>query len=190
VLNALAGDFVDASLDLLVRGGRFVEMGKTDVRDPEQVAASHAGTSYLAFDLGEAGPQRLRQAFLEVLSLFERGALGALPVRTWDIRDAPTAFRYLREGHNVGKIVLTIPRAAEPPGTVLITGGTGALGSLVARHLAGEHEVRHLLLASRRGAWRAGAPRRALPARLRGGDRRLRRQRPEPAAGAVELDPA
>jgi acyl transferase domain-containing protein/NADPH:quinone reductase-like Zn-dependent oxidoreductase/NAD(P)-dependent dehydrogenase (short-subunit alcohol dehydrogenase family)/acyl carrier protein len=157
VLNALAGDFVDASLDLLVRGGRFVEMGKTDVRDPEQVAASHAGTSYLAFDLGEAGPQRLRQAFLEVLSLFERGALGALPVRTWDIRDAPTAFRYLREGHNVGKIVLTIPRAAEPPGTVLITGGTGALGSQVARHLAGEHEVRHLLLASRRGAAAPGA---------------------------------
>ncbi|WP_460748495.1 zinc-binding dehydrogenase, partial [Micromonospora schwarzwaldensis] len=32
VLNALAGEFVDASLDLLPRGGRFVEMGKTDVR--------------------------------------------------------------------------------------------------------------------------------------------------------------
>ncbi|WP_443072132.1 type I polyketide synthase [Streptomyces sp. WMMC1477] len=36
-------------------------------------------------------------------------------------------------------------------GTVLITGGTGALGMLVARHLAGEHGVRRLLLTSRRG---------------------------------------
>ena len=33
VLNALAGEFTDASLDLLPRGGRFVEMGKTDIRD-------------------------------------------------------------------------------------------------------------------------------------------------------------
>jgi acyl transferase domain-containing protein/NADP-dependent 3-hydroxy acid dehydrogenase YdfG len=42
-------------------------------------------------------------------------------------------------------------------GTVLITGGTGTLGALVARHLAGEHGVRHLLLLSRRGAAAPGA---------------------------------
>jgi pimaricinolide synthase PimS1 len=37
-------------------------------------------------------------------------------------------------------------------GTVLITGATGGLGRLVARHLVSEHGVRHLLLLSRRGA--------------------------------------
>jgi acyl transferase domain-containing protein/thioesterase domain-containing protein/acyl carrier protein len=37
------------------------------------------------------------------------------------------------------------------PGTVLITGGTGALGSLVAKHLVSDHGVRSLLLTSRRG---------------------------------------
>ncbi|MEV4826372.1 type I polyketide synthase, partial [Micromonospora sp. NPDC049274] len=42
-------------------------------------------------------------------------------------------------------------------GTVLVTGGTGALGSLVARHLVTAHGVRHLLLAGRRGADAAGA---------------------------------
>ncbi|MEV0259659.1 type I polyketide synthase, partial [Streptomyces sp. NPDC050732] len=36
-------------------------------------------------------------------------------------------------------------------GTVLITGGTGVLGRLVAEHLVTEWGVRHLLLASRRG---------------------------------------
>ncbi|MGW0811581.1 type I polyketide synthase, partial [Nonomuraea sp. NPDC002799] len=36
-------------------------------------------------------------------------------------------------------------------GTVLVTGGTGTLGSLLARHLVAAHGVRHLLLASRRG---------------------------------------
>ncbi|MFD8708796.1 SDR family NAD(P)-dependent oxidoreductase, partial [Kitasatospora sp. NPDC059648] len=42
-------------------------------------------------------------------------------------------------------------------GTVLVTGGTGALGSLVARHLVAEHGVRHLVLTSRRGLAAEGA---------------------------------
>ncbi|MGV9883828.1 type I polyketide synthase [Streptomyces sp. NPDC003006] len=42
-------------------------------------------------------------------------------------------------------------RRLDPEGTVLITGGTGSLGMLVARHLVTDHGVRHLLLAGRRG---------------------------------------
>ncbi|UJW29895.1 SDR family NAD(P)-dependent oxidoreductase [Saccharothrix sp. AJ9571] len=42
-------------------------------------------------------------------------------------------------------------RPLDPDGTVLITGGTGAVGSAVARHLVAEHGVRHLVLAGRRG---------------------------------------
>src|SRR6202012_3539826 len=45
----------------------------------------------------------------------------------------------------------------DPDGTVLITGGTGTLGALVARHLAGEHGARRLLLASRSGSDAPGA---------------------------------
>ncbi|WP_372516484.1 SDR family NAD(P)-dependent oxidoreductase [Streptomyces noursei] len=37
-------------------------------------------------------------------------------------------------------------------GTVLVTGASGALGGLIARHLVEAHGVRHLLLASRSGA--------------------------------------
>ncbi|MFB7614235.1 type I polyketide synthase [Kitasatospora sp. NPDC056181] len=44
-----------------------------------------------------------------------------------------------------------------PDGTVLVTGGTGGLGALVARHLVVRHGVRHLLLLSRRGAAAPGA---------------------------------
>ncbi|HWN35671.1 MAG TPA: SDR family NAD(P)-dependent oxidoreductase [Pseudonocardia sp.] len=42
-------------------------------------------------------------------------------------------------------------------GTVLITGGTGALGAAVARHLAGTHGIERLVLASRRGPDAEGA---------------------------------
>ncbi|WP_420895352.1 type I polyketide synthase [Streptomyces tendae] len=44
-----------------------------------------------------------------------------------------------------------------PAGTVLVTGGTGGLGAVLARHLVGAHGVRHLLLTSRRGADSPGA---------------------------------
>ncbi|MGW2388655.1 type I polyketide synthase [Streptomyces lydicamycinicus] len=52
-----------------------------------------------------------------------------------------------------------------PGGTVLITGGTGTLGALFARHLVTEHGVRHLLLTSRSGHTAKGAA--ALTAELR-----------------------
>ncbi|MFJ4659051.1 SDR family NAD(P)-dependent oxidoreductase, partial [Nocardia sp. NPDC088792] len=42
-------------------------------------------------------------------------------------------------------------------GTVLITGGTGGLGQVVARHLVARHGVRSLLLLSRRGSSAPGA---------------------------------
>ncbi|SDT81653.1 pimaricinolide synthase PimS1 [Streptomyces sp. TLI_053] len=48
-------------------------------------------------------------------------------------------------------------RAWDPEGTVLITGGTGTLGALLARHLVTERGARHLLLLSRRGIDAPGA---------------------------------
>ncbi|MFC8906851.1 SDR family NAD(P)-dependent oxidoreductase, partial [Micromonospora sp. NPDC057140] len=44
-----------------------------------------------------------------------------------------------------------------PDGTVLVTGATGTLGGLLARHLVTAHKVRHLLLAGRRGGDAPGA---------------------------------
>ncbi|MDL5205420.1 type I polyketide synthase [Streptomyces sp. ALI-76-A] len=49
------------------------------------------------------------------------------------------------------------PGVFAPEGTVLVTGGTGSLGGLVARHLVTGHGVRHLLLVSRRGPDAEGA---------------------------------
>ncbi|MFF2192598.1 SDR family NAD(P)-dependent oxidoreductase [Streptomyces sp. NPDC058157] len=68
----------------------------------------------------------------------------------------------LRDGR---VLVPRLTRAAATPageaafgdGTVLITGGTGGLGALFARHLVTEHGVRDLLLTSRRGQDAPGA---------------------------------
>jgi acyl transferase domain-containing protein/NADPH:quinone reductase-like Zn-dependent oxidoreductase/acyl carrier protein len=150
VLDSLAGEFVDASLDLLPDGGRFVEMGKADVRDADEVAESHLGVDYRAFDLMEAGPDRIGEMLAELMALFDRGDLDHLPLTAFDVREAPTAFRHLSQARHVGKLVLTVPREPDPAGTVLITGGTGGLGALVARHLA-EQGASRLVLVSRAG---------------------------------------
>jgi NADPH:quinone reductase-like Zn-dependent oxidoreductase/acyl carrier protein len=150
VLDALAHEFVDASLRITAPGGRFLEMGKTDVRDPEQVAAEH-DVRYQAFDLIDAGPDRIAELFTDVLALFASGALTPLPLTTWDVRRAPEAFRFLSQAKHVGKVVLTVPHPLDPAGTALVTGGTGALGRLVARRLVTHHGVRRLLLLSRSG---------------------------------------
>ncbi|MGO4421038.1 beta-ketoacyl reductase, partial [Streptomyces sp. MCAF7] len=72
----------------------------------------------------------------------------------------------LREGVVLVPRLVRAPHASAIPqtthrfgseGTVLITGGTGALGGLLARHLVAEHGVRGLLLVSRQGGEAAGA---------------------------------
>ncbi|WP_422070527.1 type I polyketide synthase [Streptomyces orinoci] len=151
VLNSLTGELLDASLRLLRPGGRFVEMGKTDIRDAARIAGEHQGVRYRAFDLMDAGPGRIAEMLAEILALFERGRLRPVPVRTWDVRQAPAAFRFLAQARNVGKLVLTMPPAWDPSGTILVTGGYGALGTEVARHLVRTGRARHLLLAGRRG---------------------------------------
>lgn len=157
VLNSLAGPFVDASLRLLSPGGRFVEMGKTDIRDPAAVAAAHPGVSYRSYDVTDQGPEHVGRMMNALLPMFRRREISALPVAAWDIRRATEAFRYLGQARHTGKVVLTVPRPLDPAGSVLITGGTGILGGALARHLVVEHGIRHLILLSRRGHGAPGA---------------------------------
>ncbi|MGW9214397.1 SDR family NAD(P)-dependent oxidoreductase, partial [Embleya sp. NPDC055664] len=159
VLNSLAGEFVDASLRLLADGGRFVEMGKTDVRDEAAVRAARPGiASYRAFDLVEAaGADGIAELFAVLMPLFQSGVLTPVPVRCFDVRRAPEAFRFMAQARHTGKLVLRMPVPLDPDGTVLITGGTGTLGALVARHLVAEHGVRALVLLSRSGPAAPGA---------------------------------
>jgi mycoketide-CoA synthase len=156
VLDSLAGEFVDASLRLVAAGGIFLEMGKTDIRDPGKIAEDYPGVRYRAFDLFEPGRNRMHQYMLDLAELFDAGVLRPLPVTAFDVRRAPAALRYLSQARHTGKVVLSMPDAWTQ-GTVVITGGTGMAGSALARHLVANHDARHLLLISRRGPDSAGA---------------------------------
>jgi NADP-dependent 3-hydroxy acid dehydrogenase YdfG/acyl carrier protein len=73
-----------------------------------------------------------------------------------------------------GQVLVPRLRRLNPPattsrldiaGTALITGGTGALGGVIAEHLVDKHRLRDLMLVSRQGPQAPGAS--ALAARLR-----------------------
>nr|ARV85764.1 PieA5 type I PKS [Candidatus Streptomyces philanthi bv. triangulum] len=102
--------------------------------------AEHPGR-FVLLDLGAGADVRsaLRRA-----AEFDEPQLAARPagLRTPRlVRARPTAVDPTRAAVRLG----------DRAGTVLVTGGTGALGSLLARHLVAEHGVRDLLLLTRRG---------------------------------------
>ena len=156
VLNALSGEFVDGSISLLGAGGRFIEMGKTDIREAAAMSSSHPGVHYQAFDLSEAGIERLAAMLAAIVEGFAVGRLRPLPVRRFAITEAEAAFRFMAQARHVGKLALVPLGSLRTNGTVLITGGLGALGLHVARWLA-QRGMKHLVLTGRRGRETPGA---------------------------------
>ena len=151
VLNTLADEFTDASLSLLKDGGQFIEVGRVRVLDSDEVTARRPGVGYSTFELYDVAPEQVHGLLGDLAAAAERDELPALPLTCFDIRQAGAALRFVSEAHRVGKVALTWPAAFDPDKTVLITGGTGAIGRMVARHLVTAFGARHLLLMSRTG---------------------------------------
>ncbi|QDX31003.1 type I polyketide synthase [Dickeya poaceiphila] len=152
VLNSLSGEFIDASMSLMASQGRFIELGKTDIRKDFP-----ACLTYHYLDRPDHDPAQTTAMLTSLLSLMQAGSLTPLPVTAFDIKEAIHAFRLMQQGRHTGKVVLTFPQPLNPNGTVLITGGTGTLAGLLAHHLVDSHQVKHLILASRSGLRAAGA---------------------------------
>ena len=156
VLNSLSGEFIERSLDLLVEGGTFVEIGKRGIWSPEQVAARRPDVDYqivLLDRMVPREPERVGALLSAIVARFERGDLRPLRYVAYPMTEAPAAFRFMQQGRHIGKIVL---RAAPPAGeelrgdaSYLITGALGGLGLEVARWMV-ERGVRHLVLMGRR----------------------------------------
>jgi NADPH:quinone reductase-like Zn-dependent oxidoreductase/acyl carrier protein len=167
VLNSLPGEYIARSLSILAAYGRFVEIGKTDIyqNKPMGLFPFRNNLSYFALDLERVcreKPGLVRSLLVELMAMFEKGALKPLPHNIFRIEDAANAFRYMARRKNIGKVVLSFrgadaetrsdrrlaPRA---DATYLITGGTGGLGLAVARWLV-EKGARNIALLSRSGA--------------------------------------
>ncbi len=153
VLNSLADDFVGASLSVLAKNGRFLEIGKRGVLTPQQARELRPDIEYHLIDWGDEAreqPELIRSMFLDIMSSIENGSLQPLPRRVFPSQDVVGAFRYMAQARHIGKIVVShqSTQAIRGDGTYLITGGLRGLGLLVARWLA-DKGARHLVLMGR-----------------------------------------
>ncbi len=155
VLNSLSGEFIPASLGVLRDGGRFIEIGKRDIWDQEQVAALGRAIAYHVVYLGdvcEREPGLVRDILAQLVDQLNAGTLSPLPLQSFPLSAAADAFRFMAQARHIGKVVLEpaapTPRI-RPDGAYLITGGMGGLGLTVARWLV-QRGARYLVLTGRR----------------------------------------
>lgn len=155
-------------------GGRFVEIGKRDIFSPARVAQERPDVAYGLVAVDFMPEPVLHSAMSRLSRRLASGVLRPLPCVAHGLAGggAVAALRQMSQARHVGKVVITpaaTPAASSssstsalppvlPGGTVLITGGTGTLGALVAGWLA-EQGARHFLLVGRTGrATAAAAP--------------------------------
>jgi phthiocerol/phenolphthiocerol synthesis type-I polyketide synthase C len=180
VLNSLAGDAIPESLRVLSAYGRFLELGKTDIYLNRMIGLEpfQNNLSYFAIDMDRAYRQRpelIQRLVNELSERFRDGSYGRLPLTEFEISDVASAFRYMSQRKNIGKVVVTLSPGAtdatgEPSkplirseGTYLISGGLGDLGLQLAQWLV-DHGATALVLVSRRSP---GAKAEAAVSRLR-----------------------
>ena len=167
VLNALAGEAIEAGLRCLATGGRFIEMGKRDIYGGTAVSLApfRKSLAYFHVDLDammRERPQRLGRILREVMQRFEAGHFTPLPVQRYEAARLADAFRDLMPGTHTGKHVVDLAEAppavalaegghapVRPDGCYLVTGGLGALGLRLAHWLA-ERGAGRIVLTGRR----------------------------------------
>ncbi len=167
VLNSLAGEAVPASLSVLGKYGRFLEIGKRDIYAdrPLGLEPFQRNLTYAAIDVDPVFRERpalARRLLAEVVAMLAGGEVAPLPVEVFPAAQVVDAFHHMAQAKHVGKIVIAttdrqtpimVPRARRSTrsGTWLITGGFGGLGLAVASRLA-DRGAQRLALAGRRGA--------------------------------------
>ncbi|MFZ5542945.1 MAG: SDR family NAD(P)-dependent oxidoreductase [Pseudomonadota bacterium] len=156
VLNSLAGDLLARSFDVTAEGGSFCEIGKRGIRTHEEVQRLGRGIRYHVIDASEdarATPAVVGSTLGRLLAEMGTGALAALPCTTFAFHRAGSAFRYMAQAQQIGRVVLRHPHEApaagiRPDASYLVTGGLRGLGWLAARWLADEG-ARSLVLVGR-----------------------------------------
>ncbi len=168
VLNALAGPAIEAGLNCLGPGGRFVELGKKDIASDRSLGMLpfNRNLSLLAVDLdrmAEERPSFFAPLAAEVAQAFDSGALQPIRNDVFGPDAVVAAFRALASGDQIGKVVLDLRDARvdaiEPPerrfearadAAYLVTGGLAGFGLSTAEWLA-QSGAKSLYLGSRRG---------------------------------------
>ncbi|KAL2072660.1 hypothetical protein VTL71DRAFT_12003 [Oculimacula yallundae] len=170
ILNSLTGDMLHESWRCIAENGRFIEIGKKDLLDRHNLSMEPFSwnASYRAFDLSlkcitDATAYRL---LAMTMKLANEGHITPLHIcKTFSFGNIVEAFRYMRDGKHLGKIVIAdsernatkvpIKPVAKsfllkPNLSILISGGLKGLCGSLAIYL-GRHGAKNLVILSRSG---------------------------------------
>ncbi|WP_020396424.1 type I polyketide synthase [Thiolinea disciformis] len=170
ILNSISGEAINRNLHILRPFGRFLELGKRDFYENSKIGLRpfRNNISYFGIDADQLlleRPALARRLFREMMQLFDKGVLRPLPHRVFPATAIQTAFRYMQQSRQIGKVVVSFadelllpsvkpqrsaPLSLKQDGTYLITGGLTGFGLATARWLATKG-AGHLALLSRRG---------------------------------------
>jgi acyl transferase domain-containing protein/NADPH:quinone reductase-like Zn-dependent oxidoreductase/short-subunit dehydrogenase/acyl carrier protein len=133
VLNSLAGDAMERSLELTKPFGRFVELGKRDFFENRRVGLRpwRRNLTYFGVDvdqLPESRPDLAKSLLEEIARRLAAGELHPLPYAVRGPDEVEAAFRTLQASAQIGKLVLIPPEVASPaiPAGRVFAHGTAA----------------------------------------------------------------
>jgi NADPH:quinone reductase-like Zn-dependent oxidoreductase len=170
VLNSLAGDGLRASWDCIAPFGRFVELGKADIKAGSDLPMTNfeQNVSFSAVDLRQIlliGSPVASKLLKKAMQLLETGNIRCPhPRHVYTVSAIEEAFRFLQSGKNYGRIVINnAPNDAVPKlltvsstgkfssnASYIIAGGLGGIGRAISRWMA-RKGAKHLILPSRSG---------------------------------------
>ncbi|KAL9094794.1 MAG: hypothetical protein Q9165_003065 [Trypethelium subeluteriae] len=160
VLNSLSGDMLDESWRCIAQEGNFIEIGKKDLvnRGSLSMEPFCRNASYRAVDMSlDNIPWPETQRLLRrIFKMIEDGIIKPIyPRKVYSFADIVDAFRDMRSGNHIGKIVISdgiqpaMPLLKlDPTAAYIIIGGLKGLCGSIAILLA-QHGARHLVTMSR-----------------------------------------
>ncbi|OXA40027.1 Mycocerosic acid synthase [Folsomia candida] len=130
VLNSLTGaGFKEASLNCLVKGGRFVEMSKINVWTEEDCLSLRPDVKYSIEDFTYSAENTTLMSHLETVAT---ELLQPLPYTRFDSKEIVDAMHFLEKAKHIGKVVVSMPDKENTlfsdQRSYLITGGCGGIG--------------------------------------------------------------
>lgn len=153
ILNSLNGEFVDNSVSILKKGGRFCEIGKLNVWDEEEFKKERPDAEFYMYDLSEIDGKGISVLLHKMMDMVEKNDISALPVKEFAINDVEKAMRFIQQAKHIGKISLVFDNNKEIPvaegnASYIVTGGLGGLGLRIMLWLA-NCGAKHIVLVGR-----------------------------------------
>ncbi|SDR44876.1 type I polyketide synthase [Pseudovibrio sp. Tun.PSC04-5.I4] len=166
VLNSLAGEAMEASINVVRPFGRFLELGKRDYYANTKIGLRpfRRNVSYFGIDLDQIllhDSELARKLIEDVFALIKDGTFTPLPYLSFEGRDVQDAFRLMQRSGHIGKILITPPKPNEikvpqvhsklrfsSEGHHIVIGGLGGFGLEICRWLA-DNGAQRITLTSR-----------------------------------------